>query len=282
MSATKQQIPEALHIISLGAGVQSSTMALMAACGELEPTPSCAIFADTQQEPKAVYDWLATIEPLLPFPVHHVTAGDLIAETLKPRQSRDGSVTYQRNYIPAFTLDNAGNQGMIRRSCTREFKIAPIQRKQRSLMRAAGATKVISWIGISLDEVIRMKPSRVKYIEHRHPLIDLRMTRADCLQWMKRHGFPTPPKSACSFCPYRSDQGWRELKLYDKAAFDSAVQLERDWNAAIANDKRPTQLRGRVYLHRSLQPLDQVDFRNLSDFGQGDLFGNECEGMCGV
>ena len=44
------EIISPIHIISLGAGVQSSTMALMAACGEITPMPQCAIFADTQAE----------------------------------------------------------------------------------------------------------------------------------------------------------------------------------------------------------------------------------------
>ncbi len=39
-----------VHTISLGAGVQSSTMALMAAAGEITPMPAAAIFADTQAE----------------------------------------------------------------------------------------------------------------------------------------------------------------------------------------------------------------------------------------
>jgi len=34
-----------MNIISLGAGVQSSTMALMAAHGEITPMPDCAIRA---------------------------------------------------------------------------------------------------------------------------------------------------------------------------------------------------------------------------------------------
>ena len=59
---------EPLHIISLGAGVQSSTMALMAAAGEITPMPTCAIFADTQDEPASVYKWLDWLEPKLPFP----------------------------------------------------------------------------------------------------------------------------------------------------------------------------------------------------------------------
>jgi len=36
-----------LRALSLGAGVQSTTLALMAAHGEVGPMPDCAIFADT-------------------------------------------------------------------------------------------------------------------------------------------------------------------------------------------------------------------------------------------
>ena len=36
------------------------------------------------------------------------------------------------------------------------------------------------------------------------------------------------------------------------------------------------------YMHRSCQPIDEVDFRNLEDMGQLNFFNNECEGMCGV
>lgn len=47
-----------MRILNLGAGVQSTTIFLMAHEGEL-PMIDYAIFADTQEEPKAVYDHLA-------------------------------------------------------------------------------------------------------------------------------------------------------------------------------------------------------------------------------
>ena len=65
------------HIISLGAGVQSSTMALMAAKGEITPMPDCAIFADTGWEPVRVYEWLDWLETQLPFPLYRVSKGNL-------------------------------------------------------------------------------------------------------------------------------------------------------------------------------------------------------------
>lgn len=49
---------EMIHVLSLGAGVQSSTLAFLAAHGVVEPMPALAIFADTGWEPKAVYEWL--------------------------------------------------------------------------------------------------------------------------------------------------------------------------------------------------------------------------------
>jgi 3'-phosphoadenosine 5'-phosphosulfate sulfotransferase (PAPS reductase)/FAD synthetase len=66
-----------IHLISLGGGVQSSTMALMAAHGEISPMPKAAIFADTQAEPKSVYTWLDWLKPQLPFPVEALAQGQL-------------------------------------------------------------------------------------------------------------------------------------------------------------------------------------------------------------
>ncbi len=96
-----------LHLLSLGAGVQSTTMALMAAHGEITPMPSAAIFADTQGEPAAVYEhlkWLMSPN-VLPFPVHVVTAGNLWASATRVRTRRDGGATYVATGIPVFMTD---------------------------------------------------------------------------------------------------------------------------------------------------------------------------------
>ena len=82
-----------LNIISLGAGVQSSTMALMAAHGEITPMPDAAIFADTQNEPDSVMRWLDEMEKHLKFPVYRVTKSDLAKDALDYRdgKSRTGA-----------------------------------------------------------------------------------------------------------------------------------------------------------------------------------------------
>ena len=175
------------------------------------------------------------------------------------------------------------------RQCTMDFKIDVILREVRKLAGAeirvwrrrghSGVAPVVQWIGISRDEIIRMKPSRLPYIIHRWPLIDMGITRVKCLQWMEARGFPAPPRSACVFCPYHSDREWLRLKTDEPEAFARAVEFEGDYQFAFSQIQRREAV---PFLHRSCVPLDQVNFSADEDHGQQPMFGNECEGMCGV
>lgn len=263
-----------IHIISLGAGVQSSAMALMAAAGELRPLPACAIFADTQAEPASVYRWLDWLEPQLPFRVYRVTAGDLAETSTRIRTSGSGQV-YISHSVPAYTLNKNGSKGTWWRQCTDKHKLVPLR---KAINAARGKHEAIVWIGISKDEIIRMKPSRVKGIVHSWPLIDANLTRQGCLDWMRKKGFPTPPRSSCSFCPYHSNAEWRRLKVQEPQAFDEAVAYEQRMQTAAASIPRLDSV---PFLHPSRVPLSQVDFCDPK-IKQPELWGNECEGMCGV
>lgn len=183
-----------LNIISLGAGVQSSTMALMAACGELTPMPDGAIFADTGAEPKAVYEWLDWLEKQLPFPVYRVSSGDLRADI----EAGTNSTGQKFAAVPWHMVSSRGKNAIGRRQCTAEYKLTPIRRKTRELMGLAKGQRckdvgVIQWIGISTDEAQRMKESRDKWVKNIFPLYDARMSRNDCLKWMADKWYPTPP-----------------------------------------------------------------------------------------
>lgn len=219
------------HIISLGAGVQSSTVALMAAVGQLTPMPIAAVFSDTHAEPKEVYTWLDWLEKQLPFPVIRVSAGSLTERSLKIFTNRKTGKPYIKNMIPAFVKNEDGTRGIVGRSCTYDHKVIPLvkmARKLANIKRGQKTLGAVQWIGISLDEVHRMKPSRIAWALNRYPLIELEMTRHDCLRWMEKHGYPQPPRSACTYCPFHSDHEWRRLKNSDPVAFQDAVNFERD------------------------------------------------------
>lgn len=266
-----------LKVISLGAGVQSTTMALLAAHGEIE-RPDCAIFADTQSEPQPVYNhlrWLMSGN-VLPFPVHIVTRGSLRRQIMEG-VSAEGRIDSR----PPFFV---GGGGMLNRQCTDDFKIVPIMRKLRELTgvkpRSPGPKEPVAeqWIGISTDEAVRMKPARFRWVKNRWPLIELGMSRVACLRWLERHGYPRPPKSACTFCPFHSDAMWRAMKKDDPKSWADAVAVDR----AIRNGNWQQKRGGTWFLHAQRKPLEEVDLSTAEDRGQLNMFGNECEGVCGV
>jgi hypothetical protein len=256
-----------MRVLSLGAGVQSSTLLLQAIHRELDIDR--AVFADTGWEPQGVYDWLGGLVLAAGYagiPVDVVTAGDLRADALAASR-RSAS-------MPLHVMNAAGQDGILRRQCTNEYKVAPIQKRLRALgaTRRSPATLVM---GISLDEALRMRPSRVQYIRHEYPLVDQRMTRQSCLVWLDQHGYSEPPKSACIGCPYTDNRRWREMRDMRPAEWADAVAFDADV-------RRKSRIVGDVFLHRSLVPLPMVDLSTQQDKGQLDLFGADCDGMCGV
>lgn len=273
-----------MNIISLGAGVQSSTMALMAANGEITPMPDCAIFADTGAEPQYVYEWLKLLTPCLPFPVHTVSDGNIREDILAAVR---GEMRSSHLGQPPFYSRGGGRaEGMLFRKCTQHYKIDPIRKKVRELIGLAKGERwkgkdgpeVTQWIGISTDEASRMKPSRNAYIAHRWPLIDAGMSRNDCLAWMMAKGYPAPAKSSCTFCPLHDAKTWRDMKANDPTSFADAVFVDD----AIRNGIKAAGANCELYLHRTLVPLADIDFRTAEQAGQSTMFDEECEGMCGV
>lgn len=257
------------HVISLGAGVQSSAMALMAARGDITPLPRFAVFADTGDEPAEVYEWLTWLETQLPFPVlRHTHPQGALSDALLSG--------YEGARIPAFVK----GAGMVQRQCTRDFKVRVIRRGVRQGLGVGPKDRlapgsVVQWVGISTDEADRMKPSGVGFTHNRWPLIELGYSRNDCQRWLLRRYGRAAPKSSCIQCPFKADAQWRDMKASAPADFERACVIDEGLRQA----ERIAQFAGReLFLHRSCVPLRAVDFTPAN----GDLFSNECEGACGV
>lgn len=254
-----------LRVLSLGAGVQSTAMALMANDTSVLPTPDIAVFADTGGEPQHVYQHVAWLERHVRFPVLRVgpDGPDLTEQLLTPGRDRYTS-------IPAFTSGG----GIGRRQCTKEHKITPVRNAVRAHLGysrtdrpPAGVAEL--WIGISTDEASRMKDSDRLWIPNRYPLIELGFDRGDCMAWLARHGYQIPDKSSCVYCPYHGNDYWDRLKHTDKAGFALACRVDE----AI---REREGMHERQYLHRSLVPLKHATFSE----GQLDLWDHECEAGC--
>ena len=261
----------------------------MAARGEIGPMPDFAVFADTQAEPSGVYTWLDWLETQLPFPVIRVTKGNLTDEILKVRVKQksiysDKPMTYLRTNIPVYGLTPSGDvKSALGRACTADFKVAPIIkeiRKRCGIKHGQKEVTVTQWLGISYDEMQRMKLPNNPWTQHRWPLIEKRMTRSHCKDWMEKNGYPEPPRSACYYCPFHDDQEWRRLKTQDPEHFAKAVEFDKTYRRL--QNENPGGLRIEVYLHKSCKPLDEVDFTDKHANQLGFDFKSECEGMCGL
>lgn len=279
------------NVISLGGGVQSSAMALMAAKGEIGPMPQAAIFADTHAEPKAVYAWMDWLEKQLPFPVYRVTAGSLEESEMTLRLSIKSGKKSRKCKIPAFCKNPDGSKGILGRKCTRDFKIQPITVKLRELCgikRGQKTLAVTQWIGISYDEMGRAKISREPWSQTRFPLLEKEITRDDCLKWMQANGYPEPPRSACLFCPFHSDHEWQRIREGDPDEWQYVIDFERRLQEVTG---RCETLRSMPFLHPSLVPIDQVTLKpkkaatGEKQVTMHDMWNdikNECDGMCGI
>ena len=231
-----------LRALSLGAGVQSTTVLLLALDGTLPPFETI-VFADTGDEPDAVYEHLGRLREVAS--IVTVTAGHL-------------ADTVAGSFVPIPLYD--GHGGMGRRQCTYQFKLRPIRRHLRTF-----AQPVDLAVCISTDEYLRAKDSGVRWCRNVFPLLDLRWSRDDCARYLAER-WPWPvPRSACVYCPLKSDREWLDLREHHPD----------DWAAAVTFDESARRF---GYVHRSARPLATAILRP-EDAGQLVL---ECEGMCGV
>ena len=272
-----------LTVISLGGGVQSTVLALMAGAGEFDAVPDCAVFADTRWEPPSIYEHLDWLAAQLPFPVHIVDNGRSLREDVRALTNHSGSANYVD--IPVYLRGRDGQaDGIGRRQCTTNYKIRPIRSKIRELLgvktrrRVPAGTMVELWLGISTDEAMRMRDSRDRWMRNRYPLIEADMSRRDCLEWWETRYDRPLERSACVACPYQSRRRWVETMHRWPDLFAEAVEIDARMRGGLAFAKEP-------YLHARRVPLAEavkLDEAELGAGGQADGFGNECEGLCGV
>lgn len=259
-----------LRLLSLGAGVQSTVLALMACDGTL-PGLDGAIFADTGWEPAKVYAQVDRIQVALTatgIPLYRVSQGNLREDSINP--------AHRFASVPYFVRNPDGSEGMGRRQCTSEYKLAPIGRKVRELLGAAPpdyrrvpkGRVAEQWIGFSTDEVHRVSDKdAVRYARKRYPLLELDMSRKDCERWLKARGWGDTAKSACIGCPFHGNAQWRHLRDTSPAEWADAVAFDE---AIRKGGARGLPLNGEAFLHRSrvplsIAPVDRITRKEWAD-----------------
>ena len=265
--------------------MQSTVMCLMANTGELGPKPDYAVFADTGWEPQSVYDTIDWLDEEVDFPILRTSNGRSLREDVLNGVNAQGQPWMT---LPVYLLNKNGQEAGINwRQCTKNYKIDPIRKEvQRQLgvkprQLLPHDTNVEMWLGITMDEFMRMKPSRNWWITHRFPFIDdIPMSRQDCLDWFsERYPGRALGRSACIGCPFRNSSSWINVKATEPELFQEAVEIDESLRSERHNAGQ--MFRKQAFLHHRRIPLSEAVMLDLEK-REGDGFNNECEGHCGL
>jgi hypothetical protein len=296
MSATPPTRPT-LTALSLGAGVQSTNLLLLAAEGVL-PRPDVAIFADTGWEPAAVYaqlDKLAAVAAAAGIELHRVSNGNLRDDATDPAhhyasipyyiQGRPGPCwrCNATGRVPAADLpespEAAGDterctrcrgtgwddgKGIGRRQCTHEYKLAPITRKVRELLGAKPPAYRRVPAGRICEQWIGFSTDEIGRVSD-HQRVGYLTSRYPLLEL-------GVSRADCQ--RWLTARGWGSTVKSacigcpfhgNRAWRDLRDNHPDEWAEAVAFDHairhggaRGAELRGTAYLHASRVPLDQA------------------------
>lgn len=223
------------------------------------PKPDLIVMADTGDE--ATETWEYTIRYVLPL----LDSLGLTLEIAPASVFAKVGLYGRKNEIlmPVYT-----QTGKFPTYCSDEWK----KQVCRRYLRWKGVEQCVTWLGMSADEIDRIKPSDVQWQEYQWPLANypltmgygIQMNRVECRQLILNYGWPDPPKSCCWDCPHRRNPQWQRLKQFYPQDFAKAVVRDKE-----LREHDPLHA---VYLHESRKPLDEVDFTQPDS---PTLFGEE-------
>jgi hypothetical protein len=231
-----------VQVWSCGGGTQSGAIAALIGMGKL-PTPDLCFMTDTGREKSGTWPFVdGFIRP-------HLERVGLELNIVKAESfgsialfSAGGDVL-----LPGFTSQN-GLGGKLSGYCSGRWKVDIGERYLRSL----GIVTATNWIGISLDEMRRVRAQHRPWLKLWYPLIfGERKTRQQCIELIRSFGWKEPiPHSACKMCPNMRDDEWLDMQTNWPNDFAEAVQIEKD-----------IQLRDpHFWMHPSCVSIDTVDF----------------------
>ena len=257
MERIEEASGETMIVWSYGGGTQSAAIAVMILKGEL-PKPDIVCMADTSREVSETWDYLRNVvQPSL----------DKIGLEVNviPHSYSYWDITGGNGDIllPVFTRKH-GTVGKMPTYCSNEWKRLPVRR----WLRENGVKQCDLWIGISTDEMERMKINELKWQNYVYPLIEIKPTsRHQCVSVVESYGWPTPPKSRCYMCPNMSPFSFKQLRDNYPEDFNNSVYLER----AIQ------KIDPLIFFHPLAIPLEEAV--KQSDM-QSDMFDGCDSGFC--
>lgn len=249
-------------IISNGMGAQSMLMVVYAVEGLIPATLS--ITADTGSESDCLWNtgerttakeyFDRVIEPY----AHGVVEAIFIRSLDKGGDELPPLISLLEQGSPAGIPFYGSDGGQMPQRCTGKYKIRAVRQE----LRRRGATSARVALGLTMDEIHRMKPSDVRWCQNWWPLIDMRMYRAMVQSELQRRGIPYLVSTQCDMCPHKNAWRWGNTS---QEMIDRIARIERGFDG--------------LYFTPFRIPLSEA-LERMKDDRQMDMFGCDSGGYC--
>jgi hypothetical protein len=262
-----------MKILSCGAGMQSTALALMSCenklltehkCGEGTvftqmgtyhhevPIYDAILFCDLGLEPSWVYSQVSFIKYAckwagIPF---YVLQSPLYADYLKDFGTK------RVVSIPFWSLSPEGKKGKMMRNCTLDYKINLMQQfvrhqllgyKKGQRIRPEDVKTHEMHLGFSKEEEHRCRENPDKMFTNHFPLCEMGLVRADNYAYIRDIWGLETKASACCFCPFHTNFFFEYIKEEDPANYSQAVAFD-----SLLEEKQPlTKIQSKLYISKS-------------------------------
>jgi len=267
-----------MKILSFGAGMQSTALALMA-CenSRSQDTPHPAVpvydailFCDLGFEPPWVRQQVnfvrdACRERDIPF---HVLDAPLYQDFVQSFGDR------RTISIPWWTLREDGHKSRMPRNCTIDYKTEVIAKfvrwellgyRKGQRLRPEDKKAHEMHLGFSAEEAHRCKENPNRLFVNRFPLVEMGLTRADNYAYIRDVWGLETRASACAFCPFHTNYYYHYLRQKEPETYQKLLAVDE-----LLRDKTPKPpMDSDLFISRSrkrLADLAEADCRDMERF----------------
>lgn len=272
-----------MKILSCGAGMQSTALALMSCENKMKgiihkevPIYDAVIFCDLGLEPYWVKDQVEFIK-------NACNKAGIPFHKIESNLYQDYMDNFGRGHvssIPFWSVDENGKKAKMRRHCTLDYKIALIEKflkynllgyKKYQRLKKEDIQAHEMHIGFSYEERKRMSQDYSNLFIKKYPLIDMKWERADSYKYILEVWGLDTKASACNFCPFHKNYFFMHLKENSKEDYDRTVAFDR----MIGEMQPRTAIKSKIYLSRSRKRIEDLLPEECNDAEYFDYNGKQ-------
>lgn len=263
-----------MKILSFGAGMQSTALALMSCENALSKKPihpkvpvyDDVVFCDLGFEPP----W---VKEQMEFTRHACESAGIHFKVIDAPLYQD----FMKNFgerrtisIPWWTLREDGHKSKMPRYCTIDYKVNLIAKyvrwellgyKKGQHLRPEDKKTHEMHMGFSYEEKQRCKENPNPLFVNRYPLVDLKLIRADNYAYIRDVWGLETKASACAFCPFHRNYFFQHLKEHHPDSYAQLVEMDE-----LLRDKNPKPpMDSDLFISRSRKRLIDLTSEDCND-----------------